>query len=181
MTLAQAIIMAITGRGKVSPPIDPPDSNAPKLIIFGLESNSGSFAQNSDAFSSELLARAGIQILNNTTFLFEDLHIGVNNVIDHDGIPNGTTHSWELQLSNRVIAGDLTAPIYLVKAGQGGSKIADWGTSGTYYIKLMQRVNAAVTLIEQATGQAPDITMFYTQGINDMAPRHSGSYLESRN
>jgi hypothetical protein len=149
-----------------------PAQGSPLLIIFSGESNSGGYAVNSDATSDELAPRT-LQILNNTSLEFEDLDIGTNNLIGHAGFTDNTTHGWELQLANRYEDGDFNRPVYLVKTGQGGTRIADWNVGATTYLspncwQIMQdRVNAAISEIETLTGQTPELVMFYSLGIND--------------
>ena len=150
---------------------------APKelLLVFTGESNTGGRALNSLATTAEKASTSSVKILNNTSLTsFDDLAIGVNNIIDHAGLnPDTTEHSWELQLIQRVIGGTFnTNPTYLVKAGQGGTKIADWYVGATTYLgvnvwqKLQDRVDAAIAL-RQAAGKSPQVVFFYQQGIND--------------
>lgn len=100
----------------------------PLIIIVG-ESNSGGYALNSELSSSELLARPAVQILNNNTLVFEDLQIGVNNLIGHSGLSNGPTHGMESGLANSIESGLNWGvdQIHLVKTGQGGSQVSQWG------------------------------------------------------
>lgn len=138
------------------------------MIIFAGESNSGGYADNSSATPEELAPQPGVQILNNSTFLFEDLDIGTNNLIDHAGLANGVTHGWELQLANSIRAGGdwLEDVIYLVKCGQGASLIADWDENDVYWHKLKSRVDTARIALA-ALGLKPIPYVFYSQGIND--------------
>lgn len=141
----------------------------PMIVIAG-ESNSGGIALNSDATEQELLPRPELQILNNNVLYFEDLWVGVNNLIQHAGLSDSPSynqsHSWELQLANKAADGEFgTPPIYLVKTGQGGSRIAQWNEGGEYYTKFCERVDSAIYELS-ITGTRP-FSMFYTQGIND--------------
>lgn len=161
---------------------------AAPLFIFSGESNSGGYANNSLALSSELGDRPTVKILNNTTLAsFDTLHIssigdGADNThTGHVGTELwGSVHGWELELANRVAAGTFgTNPCYLVKTGQGGSRISDWigGTLYTYngssnyvdpWAAFQQRVNAALSILQSIDGNSTrNIYMFYSQGIND--------------
>ena len=137
------------------------------LIVAAGESNAGGIGQNSLATAGELGVRSEVQILNNTTLLFEDLDIDVNNLIDHDGITGPGFHGIELQLANAVAAGRLSeSPVYLVKTGQGGSLISEWepGHASDYWTKFLERVGAATSIL--GSGNFRPI-VFYTQGVND--------------
>lgn len=150
-------------------PLVKPSVGVP-LIIFTGESNSGGYALNTQATSDELLPRAGVQILNNDTLIFEDLDIGTNNLIGHAGLSNGPTHGWELMLANRVEGTTfIPAPCYLVKTGQGASTIAQWdeGDGSGYWTTFQARVDEAIDLLTTLTGSAPAPYIFYSQGIND--------------
>lgn len=96
------------------------------LVIINGESNSGGYALNSEALSSELLPRSAVQILDNTGLAtWQDLDIGTNNLVGHSGLSNGSTHGFELELANRAETDSFyNEPVYLVKTGQGGSTIA---------------------------------------------------------
>jgi len=130
------------------------------LIVFLGESNSGGFAPNSSALVQELGIRSNIEIwdnVNNDTFII--LNIGVNNLLGHTGLEPYTTsrHGWELGLANLV-----TGNQKILKAGQGGSFIADWASGQTNYLTFVSRLNNVLAL----TGQIP-IYIWYSQGIND--------------
>lgn len=154
------------------PPIVRPSDGVP-LIIFTGESNSGGYALNSQATAPEVAPRSAVQILNNTTLLFEALDIGTNNLLGHEGLSSGPTHGLELMLANRVEAGTFVpAPCYLVKTGQGASTIANWAVGGFYgstncWQTFQDRVDEAINLITTATGTPPTPYIFYSQGIND--------------
>ncbi len=137
------------------------------LFVFNGESNSGGFAVNTDATATELSPRPAVKILNNLTFLFETLQIGVNNLIDHFGFTNNSSHGWELGLANRATANAfLDNPIYLVKTGQGGSKLSEWNAGGTYWTKFLARIDTARAQLKTA-GKIPLPYVFLTIGIND--------------
>ena len=62
------------------------------LVVINGESNSGGYALNSEASPRELGRRRSVKILNNTTLAtFDDLDIGVNNLVGHTGLANGVT------------------------------------------------------------------------------------------
>lgn len=146
------------------------------LIIFTGESNSGGDAPNSSATSGELAPRSEVQIWHNYNNNFTNLDIGTNNLLGHKDLdPEKATvsHGWELQLANRVSDGDLPNPVYLVKTGQGSTRIAHWAEGATYstvnpWAKFQARVDSAITYLTATYGQAPRLFIFYSQGINDM-------------
>lgn len=149
---------------------------APILLIKAGESNSGGIAPNSSATAPELAPRTEIQLLNNTTLSsFYDLDIGTNNLTGHAGLEYTATasHGWELQIANRVAAGDFgQIPIFMAFCGQGGTKIDQWAIGGTYnsiqpYQLFINRVNAARNLIIAQTGRTPQMYMLWSLGIND--------------
>lgn len=154
------------------------------LIIYTGESNSGGYALNSSATSGEISDRPSIQILNNNTLAgFEDLNISSgNNLYGHNGAETwqGVRHGWELEMANRIESGTfIPSPCYLVKTGQGASKIADWldptglysynGSANTVnpWQAFKERVDKAIELLTTLTGIAPRLYIFYSQGIND--------------
>lgn len=138
------------------------------VILSSGESNSGGRGSNADLSSAEKLPRPAVQILNNYTFEFEDLHIGVNNTLDHQDIPDGSgLHGWEAGLADSVESGLWQSDqVYLIKAGQGSSTIANWNVAGVYYGKLVARVEAAKVHFE-AEGLTPVWYVWWSQGIND--------------
>lgn len=147
----------------------------PKLLLFVGESNSGGQVLNSNATPSELGPRKSVQILHNYSLQFQDLHIGENNLIGHTGLEGKEAlfHGLELGIANKMDVGlFLQSPLYLVKCGQGGSKVICWKEgnvyNGTYcWDTLVKRVDTAISLIQLGTGKNPQIIVFYTQGIND--------------
>jgi hypothetical protein len=169
-----AFISALSGGSSGTPP-PPPPSTGPLLIVFAGESNSGGLGDNTLLTTTEAGSR-NLKLLNNTTLAgFDNLNIGANNnLIGHHGF-DGTwhAHGWENQLANRYDAGAFgTRTVYLAKCGQGGTKISEWGIGATYdgispYTLFLNRVNAAVSLITTLEGEAPQIIIFWSQGIND--------------
>lgn len=149
------------------PPLVRPSEGVPLIIISG-ESNSGGYALNSQALPAEIAPRSSVQILNNTSLVFEALDIGTNNLIGHSGLSPESTHGFELMLANRVEAGTfIPAPCYLVKTGQGGSSINDWGEGSAFWTTFQERVDEAIDLLTTLTGSAPTPYLLYSQGIND--------------
>lgn len=138
-------------------------SNSNPLFIFTGESNSGGYALNTSASAPELAARSSVQILNNTSLLFENLDIGTNNLLDHNGLDPSLTHGWELELSNLVEANTFSvSQVHLVKTGQGASRISEWADPSTYWTKFKDRVDAALVIDPTFVP-----VIFYSQGIND--------------
>lgn len=159
--------------GRVSNNTATIDSSDIIIVFFG-ESNSGGIAANSYATSSEL-AKRKLQILNNTSLTsFDSLDIGSNNLTGHCGLQYAasTGHGIELQLANRYDSGAFgSRNVYLVKAGQGGTTIAQWDTGGTYTVEwtatprvtFFQRVDSALSIIPGT----PRLFFIWSQGIND--------------
>ena len=135
------------------------------LVIINGESNSGGYAPNSEAPSEEVGSQPQVQILNNNSLVFEDLNIGVNNLLDHAGLPGGN-HGFELELAVRSLE-DSTfyKPVtHLIKTGQGGSMISQWNVGGAYFNKFVQRIEAAQNEIE--FNRVTPVILF-SLGIND--------------
>lgn len=143
-------------------------SEGPPMLIFTGESNSGGYAVNADCTTEELAPRPTVQILNNTSLVFENLQIGVNNLIGHTGLPANATHGWENGVAGRMEDGTfIGSPLYLVKTGQGASRIDQWAEGSAYWTTFQTRVDEAIDLITTATGVAPSPYMFFSLGIND--------------
>lgn len=135
------------------------------LFIFSGESNSGGYAVNADCNTRELESRPCIQILNNSTLTLQNLQIGVNNLIDHAGLPDNATHGWENGLANMIDSGEFyQSRVHLLKTGQGGSVIAGWGLGDPYMNTLISRYNSIDSLL---SGMSRRNVIFYSQGIND--------------
>lgn len=138
------------------------------VFLHAGESNSGGQAANASATAPELSSRPEVQILNTSTMLFESLHVGFNNNLDHANL-TPTTHGIELELANAVAAGRFAqSSVYLVQTGQGASNIRDWdvGAASGFWTKFLARVNAAKAIFA-AQGKTPIWQVFYSQGIND--------------
>jgi hypothetical protein len=154
-----------------------PIDSTPVLIVFSGESNSGGIADNSYATEGEL-AKRKLKILNNTTKAsFDSLDIGNNNLTGHLGLiyAASNAHGWELQIANKYDSSYFgSRQVFICKAGQGGTTISQWASSYTaegytYYPldTFLLRVNSAIELISEQTGQTPVTVMFWSQGIND--------------
>lgn len=140
------------------------------LVIMTGESNSGGRGQNSSATAAELAARPVVQILNNSTLLYEDLDIGANNLLAHSGLESFSTaeHSIELELANQTAsAGWIKDRVYLCKTGQGGSIASNWLNNATTYAKTFsERVATAMMLLEDSSIAYRPI-VFMSLGWND--------------
>lgn len=140
-------------------------SKRPILVIINGESNSGGYALNSEAPLNEIGERESVQILNNNTLVFENLDIGVNNLLGHAGLSNGSTHGFELELANRADVNDFYSEgVYLVKTGAGGSTIAQWNVGGAYYNTMESRITTAQEILNFSDY---NIVVLYSLGIND--------------
>ncbi len=141
----------------------------PVLILFGFESNSGGQVPDGDATVPELSETENVRILNPTTLLLENLHIGVNQNLDHSGLTPHTTHGWHVGIKNRADALTfvLNPPVYICEFGQGGSALSAWQPGGTYHNKMIARYEAAWDEIVGETGKEPVVFMFNSWGIND--------------
>lgn len=139
-------------------------SYKPLLVIINGESNSGGYAPNSEAPSGEIGVRNSVQILNNTTLIFENLNIGVNNLLGHSGLSNGVTHGFELELANRADVGGFYNNVHLIKTGQGGSQISQWNVGGGYFNTFTERITEAKELINF---NDYNIIVLFSLGIND--------------
>ena len=142
-----------------------PNYNNNKLFILFGESNSGGYAQNSLLTLTEAAPR-NLKILNNNTLLFEKLLIGTNNTIGHYQLDSSTGHSFENELANKYDAGYWgSKTVYIVKSGQGGSRIEQWDAGGNYYNLFLTRVRSAISQL--FSGFDPNIEIMLSLGIND--------------
>ncbi|GGD53390.1 hypothetical protein GCM10011514_16880 [Emticicia aquatilis] len=158
-----------------SPSPSTPETELTKVALFIIsgESNSGGYALNSEAPTNEIGLRSEVKILNNTTLAFENLNIGVNNLLAHTGLSNGLTHGFELPIANAVRDSALNfSETFIVKTGQGGSRISEWVEGGQYFNTYKQRVQAALNLLKEQ-GKTPYIFLIYSQGINDALAAYS--------
>jgi len=145
------------------------------LIIIAGESNAGGAGINASLSSTESAARYSLRILNNTSLLFEPMQIGVNNLILHQGLTTNGSHGIENGLANSCDSSRLgVTPIYFLKAGSGGARIAWWNDSTIIYQsvnaweQLKTRADSAIKLMTAINnGIAPPLYLFWTQGINN--------------
>jgi len=142
----------------------------PVCVLFIGESNSGGTAPNASATAGELLPRPEVKILNNTTLALQTLQVGVNNLIGHAGLTDNATHGWEIGLANEVAAGNWTGrsavnPVYLLKAGQGGSLIGQWADGLAYMNTFKSRWDAFAAAVPNASRMR--LAIWMTIGIND--------------
>ena len=139
------------------------------VFVFNGESNSGGMGVNADATPVELAARSCVQIMNltNGLFNFENLQLGVNNLRDHAGMESvyNICHGFENQLANSVESAVFAnqSRVFLIKTGQGGSKIADWAIGNTYWTKFLQRINAGKPQLPADQ----QWVVWFSLGIND--------------
>lgn len=132
------------------------------------ESNSGGQSLNAEATATELAPRTGTKILNNTLLVLQDLDIGTNNLLQHNGMVNPELkHSWELELANMQAAGQFTGQyLYITKSGQGGTRITQWPIGSSFANLFNTRANKTIQLLNIT--QTPKFALFYSQGINDV-------------
>ena len=163
-TLATVLITVGALSARADEPAD--GGRRPKLlVIINGESNSGGFALNSEATAEELATRSAVQILDNDALVFRPLDIGTNNLLGHAGLKPTETHGFELELANRAERlPKESLPVYLVKTGQGGSRIAEWAADGRYFQTFRSRIAAAKRLL--ADEQVRTVILF-SLGIND--------------
>ena len=93
-------------------------------------------------------------------------HAGLSTVATYVPVPPNTilVHGMELGLANAVEGRAFDASsVYLIKTGQGGSRIAEWGVDGVYWTKFLERTNAAKAKLPTNTRWV----VWYSQGIND--------------
>ncbi|MEI6518942.1 MAG: sialate O-acetylesterase [bacterium] len=143
----------------------------PLVFVITGESNSGGIGLNADASLEERKPRSSVQILNpaDGLFAFEPLCLGRNNLREHHRLESyyDTCHGLENGLASAVESGvfDGYTQVYLVKTGQGGSRIDEWAPdhSSGYWKKHVQRIEAA---IQQIPGE-PQWVVWFNLGIND--------------
>ena len=137
-----------------------------KVIVATGESNSGGFARNTSASGAELASRSVVQMWHPTADTFQDLDVGTNNNVDHDGL-DSTTHGWELQLANDVASGaESQDPVYYIQTGQGGSVISDWDVADPYWVEWLDRIGKAKTYFTN-NSITPEWVVWMSFGIND--------------
>lgn len=146
----------------------------PILLIVNGESNSGGLGENSSATAGELAARSSVQILDVTQdpMVFVNLDVGTNNLRDHAELSSyyATAHGIELGVANCVEAGRFNVgQIYMVKTGQGGSRIAQWaeGNGSGYWTKFAARIARAKVLLGASYSTYRKV-VYFSLGINDI-------------
>lgn len=161
------------------------------IIVIAGESNAGGFAKNSDLSNEEKAERPEMKIFNNTTMVFENLHIGVNNLLGHVGINDSLTqHGFECGIANYTKMGYVWGPLYVVKSGFGGAIIKYYndstdvsylGSGKNPWQLLKQRLDSAKKIVKDLNGGvSPKIYLLWTQGINDSNQgTNSGAWKDS--
>lgn len=145
------------------------------LFIMAGESNAGGYALNDPLTAHEAAPRSSAKILNNSSYQFQTLDIGTNNLINHYFLTDNATHGIENGLANCADSGLLgNTPMYLVKAGLGSSRIRHWTNPDTLYniyqgyTLFKQKVDTAITQMTAINnGTTPQLYLIWTQGIND--------------
>lgn len=143
----------------------------PLVFVFTGESNSGGIGRNAETTPAELASRTSVQIMNltNGLFTFEPLLLGQNNLRDHAGLEGyyEGCHGLELGLANAAEAGSFAGrkQVYLIKTGQGGSKIEQWAPDhkSGYWKKFDQRLAAA----RRQVPTNAQWVVWFSLGIND--------------
>lgn len=141
------------------------------LFISNGESNSGGKA--TDPATGDDVPHKEVQILNNTSRLFERSWYNHNNNIGHTGV-NSTTFGWEIELFRKVAAnttfyGD---SVYYVQTGSGGSYISDWCTANRttttlFNTRFTAAVDTATKLLSVLGRTSVKKAIFLSIGIND--------------
>lgn len=147
------------------------------IVLFG-ESNSGGLASNAQLNAQEWRPRT-LPILNNLTGNFEKLTIGKNNLRLHFGLEyaNDTAHGMEVEIANQYGMGAFkTCPVWIVKAGQGGSTTYHWDGSTYYRDTLYARVSRACSLVHELTGKEPQVVFVPSIGINERSSTPAATY-----
>jgi len=141
------------------------------FIIIG-ESNAGGIGINSEASTEELTISTKSRIWNNSTNIFQPIQIGVNNLLSHTGLEQyfGYRHGFELALMNYSKINQWSGhEIYIVKAGQGGTRVANW-TDGVLYLGVNSwttfQTRTALVLAALSNFNVT-IKIILTLGIND--------------
>ena len=149
--------------------------NSKPLIVSGFESNSGGFALNSDLTPQQLSPQPQLPFWNVDDEVFEPLHIGVNNNLQHAGSIDSTTHGWECRLAELVE--NRNGDVCYLQAGQGGSRAFQWDNVGdTYYDEMVDRITKAVA----AEPRIDRVVFWMTLGINDAIAQTPTPEFESR-
>ncbi len=164
-----AVIKSLKKNANVGMSVNRTSDPMPKdgiLIVINGESNAGGLASNIDLTPDERKVFEGVYIYNADRGEFEPMQVGNNNNTGHEGLNSDYMHGFELGIGLAVRNGTLPTPLYIVKTGQGGSKIKEWENGTVYYQKMVNRVNYATTFLANR-GIATRNFIVYTQGIND--------------
>lgn len=157
------------------PGANPIPATAPLFIIIG-ESNSGGTGSFVHTKPGDLDPFDRAYILNNNTLIMEPLDLGTNNLIGHFGLADNSAHAFELEIARRAEYGYLRNIAYIMKSGQGGSVIAEWDTTGSYYQTFLTRYQAASDAMD-SIGQAFYPVFMVTIGVNNaLASLDSATY-----
>lgn len=159
------LLVALTARAQTI------NVQRPLAFVFTGESNSGGIGLNSDASMAERKPRPSVQIMNltNGTFAFEDLQLGVNNLRDHYRLQDyyDDCHGLENGLANAIESGWFPGHerVYLIKTGQGGSRISQWSEAdpSEFWTKFVQRIEAG----KQQLPNDVQWIVWFSLGIND--------------
>lgn len=137
------------------------------LFVIAGESNAGGAAPVSGLPPVDLAPASSIRIWNNSTNIFESLQIGTNNLIGHTGFANNINVGIERGLLKDFSTLGLNE-VYLLKAGHGGSTIAQWsqGNATGYLATLTSRYLLAKQAIEMAGFRVKPIFIWWL-GLND--------------
>ena len=138
------------------------------LFVIAGESNAGGLAANSTLTSDQLFAQIHAKIWNNTTSVFQPLQVGNNNLLGHAALADSITHGIERGLAREILNTLQWPEAYILKAGQGGSTIAQWsvGNATGYLSTLTTRFNAARTALTTAGFTVRPVFIWFN-GIND--------------
>tara|TARA_R110000868_G_scaffold96457_3_gene265436 strand:+ start:3114 stop:5843 length:2730 start_codon:yes stop_codon:yes gene_type:complete len=157
------------------------------VIVYWGESNSGGYADNSDLAASKFAERPAVQIFNNTTFNFESLILGYNGTTEHSSLTGPgilvssqyAYHGFEAGLANQVEGGEFGSDfVYLVKLGQGGSKVSEWAVGGVYFETARKRLERVRDFLEESNVE-PWFVLHGSIGINDAGAGTATATFES--
>lgn len=142
------------------------EPSKPKLLLVFLgECNASGYLCNSLLTAEDKGDHPQVVILHNVTFVPEVLNIPGNNCHALGSEVDDTTprFGWELWLAKQAKAGLWPVlPIYLVKAGHGGSTSDSWQRHRYRYQIFVKRVRAML----EAIGGA-HVVIWYNQGANE--------------
>lgn len=139
------------------------------LFVIAGESNAGGFNNpNTLLTPDQLLPTPHAQIWHNTSNAFQPMQIGTNNLIGHNGISDNAHHGIERGLARDILQVLQWPEAYILKAGQGGSRISQWavGDASGYLATLTTRFNAArAAMVARGFTVIPVLIWF--NGVND--------------